>query len=200
MGHNQARYRLADYVDIWCPTVNEYNLFRTFYDERRAGGDQVWPYIHSHCYVGAEDYRLSGYFWWLYFQGVNGCTYYSTGPRGKHLQQPYGIRQESDMPIGDGNILYAAPGELWRSIRLVRIGDGIEDWELLHQMTQLTQTAADSGIISPALQNRIDQFRSRSQNFFQRPEALHLQPDQFNTMRTELIEIIEQLLADPGNP
>lgn len=198
MGWGEARYRLADYVDIWCPVVNEYLRFREFYRERLTAGDQVWPYIHYHCYVGAEDYRIRGYFWWLYFQGVNGCTYYSVGPRGKHRQKTYGIRQESDMPRGDGNILYAAPGELWRSIRLARIADGIEDWELLHQMAELSREAITAATITAELQQRVDQFHSRGERFFERPEGLNLQPQQFNAMRGELIEIIEQLRAVGG--
>lgn len=198
--HEAPRHILAEHIDIWCPTVEEYLHFRPFYRERLAAGDQVWPYIHFHALLNRDELALRTYFWWLYAEGLDGCCYYSVGPRGQQVARPYGIRQASDMPWGDGSILWGAPRELWRSVRLTRIGDGIEEWEKLTMLEALAAPLVTDGDAAPAIADEVARFRRAVDAAFAANGCCRLDLAGFDRLRQQLDGLIERLTGTAGPP
>jgi hypothetical protein len=189
----EPRTALADSVDIWCPTIQEYVHFREFYRKRRRAGDDVWPYVHHYALLNRGENELRAYFWWLFVEGLDGCCYYSVGPRGQHLPRPYGVRQQSDMPWGDGCILWAQPGELWRSVRLARIGDGIEDWERLRLFQELAAHAARSALVPRRGLRQIEAFRAELRTLCGPGGRLRRGSAEFAETRRRLDTLLERL-------
>ena len=71
------------------------------------------------------------------------------------------MRRSTDTFPGDGDLYYgqglgmAGTHGLWRSVRLYRIADGIEDREYFWLMNDLAKKAKDSGRLSAALERRV---------------------------------------------
>jgi hypothetical protein len=130
--------------------------------------------------------------------GLEGVSYWSLGPRGEFEHAPHGIIRRDDVRQGDGTLYY--PGTegtsvrgLWRSTRLHRIRDGIEDREYFRVLDSASVRAEADGRLTPELAARVEAVR-RS------PEALtfgfsnHVHdPDRIEKHRRAIAELILDL-------
>lgn len=143
---------LKGYVDIWCP------LTANFVAEDAAqyikDGDQVWWYVccvPTHPYANwfvdypATDARLLFWMTWKYH--VTGVLYYAINNWESNRKQakrwpegPWNTFTFDDYN-GDGQLIYPGPNGPLSSIRLECIRDGIEDYECLYLLDELTTRA-----------------------------------------------------------
>jgi hypothetical protein len=147
---------LEDCVDIWCPPVHEYNIsiVRRLQDK----GKIVWaypclfpkiPYFNFMIQNQPQDLRL--YYWKTYYDGINGCLYWSTDWY-HYNHGGYGYNG-----FGDGILIYELNRDRWApSIRLQSIRDGIEDLEYFYIFE--SQFKAPSNSEYHAFQNSLSEF------------------------------------------
>jgi hypothetical protein len=131
---------LAGSIDIWVPTWNRLTHAREFYQARQARGEEVWFYTmgrpleypptavrlwHWANYAsGTTGYLHWGYNWWVRTRDPNA---------GKWTLSP-----------GDEWIVYPQPGGVQDSIRHEAMLEGIQDYELLRQLSRRDPAAADA--------------------------------------------------------
>ena len=157
---------LAPVGDVWAPEL-------ALYDERaaeiaRQAGEEVWWYIYvapPHPYPNwfveypALEARL---LWWMTYQrGIEGFLYYYLN-RWPKQHAPLNLERADnrtdwdpasfETANGDGCLMYPGPEGPISTIRLANIRDGIEDFELLHQLTERT---GDGGAAARMLCNRL---------------------------------------------
>lgn len=138
---------LAGAVDIWCPTVDEYQRHRDFFEERGKQGDQCWvytcltpagPWVNRlldmerlrQVYIGwgAARFGTTGYLHW-------GLNRFVTDPFKQSVtDHPAAPNSNNQLPAGDTHILYPGPGRPWSSTRFEAQRIGLEDRELLRQL------------------------------------------------------------------
>lgn len=141
--------KLEGHVDIWVPQMNYLNDDMTFYKERQNKGDEVWYYTclapkgeYANRFVEQPliktrllhwvnfKYGIPGYLHW-------GFNHWSSGSGISITGDPYDdasgliLSSGNVLPGGDSWISYPAKGEIYPSIRLESMRDGIVDYELL---------------------------------------------------------------------
>jgi len=140
-------------ADIWCPDTRYVPPAMAFWKKRMAAGEEVWPYIHEFTWHGSDLPAARLFFWMLERHGFQGTCYFAI-KRARFKPAWHGVIRHSDTWPGDGD-LYYDPGSpeanvhgLWRSARLYRIGDGIEDREYFRMMNRLAAGARAAGRLS----------------------------------------------------
>jgi len=138
---------LAGAVDIWCPTVDQYQRHRDFFERRRKQGDRCWvytcltptgPWVNRlidmerlrPVYIGwgAACFGTTGYLHW-------GLNRFVTDPfQQSVVDHPAAPHSNNQLPAGDTHILYPGPGCPWSSTRFEAQRIGLEDRELLRQL------------------------------------------------------------------
>ena len=147
-------------ADIWCQDSRYMPLAMDFYRQRMDEGEEVWPYIHDFTWHGADPAALRLFFWMLEKHGFGGACYFCI-KRATFKPAWYGVERHSDTWPGDGDLYYdpgvpsANVNGVWRSARLYRIGDGIEDRELFRLMRSLAAEARGQGRLSGELARRV---------------------------------------------
>ena len=147
-------------ADIWCQDSRYMPLAMDFYRERMAEGEEVWPYIHDFTWHGPDPAALRLFFWMLEQHGFGGACYFCI-KRATFKPAWHGVERHTDTWPGDGDLYYdpglppANVNGLWRSARLYRIGDGIEDRELFRLMNSLAERARERGKLSADLARRV---------------------------------------------
>lgn len=141
--------RLEGHVDIWVPQMNYLNDDMAFYKERQNKGDEVWYYTclapkgeYANRFVEQPliktrllhwvnfKYGIPGYLHW-------GFNHWSSGSGISITGDPYDdasgliLSSGNVLPGGDSWISYPAKDEIYPSIRLESMRDGIVDYELL---------------------------------------------------------------------
>lgn len=150
--------------DIWVPTTYQLDDY-TPIKRRAMAGDHVFAYVclgpgkpYSNFFVDfpAMDCRIL--FWEYYRSGLSGILYYALN---LYILDPAFGKPDAprwpDAPWhtvtftnGDGYLIYPGPdGKPWSSIRLEVIRNGIEDFDYLKLLEELTNRAA----LNPALCN-----------------------------------------------
>jgi hypothetical protein len=139
---------LTGAVDIWCPTVAEYQRHRDFYEQRRGQGNQCWvytcltptgPWVNRlldmerlrPVYIGwgAARFGTTGFLHW-------GLNRYQVDPfQQSVVDHPDAPNTNNQLPAGDTHVLYPGPGQPWSSTRFEAHRIGLEDYELLRQLT-----------------------------------------------------------------
>ena len=138
---------LVGAVNIWCPTVDEFQRHRDFFDERRKQGDQCWvytcltpggPWVNRFIdmerlrpvYIGwgAARFGTTGFLHW----GLN--RFVADPFKQSVVDHPAAPGTNNQLPAGDTHILYPGPGQPWSSTRFEAQRIGIEDRELLCQL------------------------------------------------------------------
>ena len=140
-------------ADIWCPDTRYVPPAMAFWKKRMAAGEEVWPYIHEFTWHGSDLPAARLFFWMLERHGFQGTCYFAI-KRARFKPAWHGVIRHTDTWPGDGD-LYYDPGSpeanvrgLWRSTRLYRIGDGIEDREYFRMMNRLAARARATGKLS----------------------------------------------------
>lgn len=136
----------AGAVDIWCPTVKNFQKLRDDLERHRACGDQLWVYT---CCVpggpwinrlldqellrpvllgwGLVRFDLHGYLHW-------GLNVYHTRHPGLPFEQSTIKEGNLTFPAGDTHIVYPGADGPWSSLRFEAHREGFEDAELLRQL------------------------------------------------------------------
>lgn len=138
---------LVGAINIWCPTVDEYQHQRDFFEQRRKQGDQCWvytcltpagPWVNRlldmerlrPVYIGwgAARFGTTGFLHW-------GLNRFAADPFMQSVvDHPAAPRSNNQLPAGDTHILYPGPGQPWSSTRFEAQRIGLEDRELLRQL------------------------------------------------------------------
>jgi hypothetical protein len=141
---------LAAVVDVWVPAMALYDEQAA--DLARHAGEEIWWYIYvapPHPFANwfveypALEARL---LWWMTYQrGVNGFLYYYLN-RWPNQVAPMSLDAAHNLTAwdpasfgtanGDGCLFYAGPAGPITTIRFESIRDGIEEFELLHMLTE----------------------------------------------------------------
>ena len=148
---------LENVLDIWVPQLNFFQSGYNFYKERQAAGDQVWFYT---CLGPQEEfanrfieqpliktrlihwlnfkYNSNGYLHWGFnkWNSKSDCK----NPLGETTK--INIEVGNVLPGGDAWIVYPKDGELFGSIRLEAMRDGITDYTLLQMYAKKDPQAA----------------------------------------------------------
>lgn len=135
-------------VDIWIPKNNYFDEHRDKFERIRGNGEMLWFY--TCCYPGGKylnrlwdmplirtrllhwgnyRYDLRGYLHW----GFNWCD----------LDKDPFNQTDILFPPGDTHISYPAGAEVWGSMRLEAMRAGVEDYELLLQLSRVDKGRAD---------------------------------------------------------
>lgn len=138
---------LVGAVNIWCPTVDEYQHRREFYEKRQQQGDQCWvytcltptgPWLNRlidmerlrQVYIGwgAARFGTTGFLHW----GLN--RFVADPFKQSVVDHPAAPGSNNQLPAGDTHVLYPGPGRPWSSTRFEAQRIGLEDRELLRQL------------------------------------------------------------------
>ena len=191
-------------ADIWCPSSRYLGRALDFYLDRQGRGESIWPYIHDHLFHQSDPAGARMFFWMLERYGFEGVCYWCVGPRGRFEHTDFGIIRRDGVRQGDGSLYYPGTEEinvqgLWRSARLHRIRDGIEDREYFFLMNELADRAEQSGDLDARLKKKIAEVnRAPHQLTFSVGNFLHV-PDKVDHVRRQIAGIIEDLRQIPGS-
>ncbi|GGZ24993.1 hypothetical protein GCM10007049_16810 [Echinicola pacifica] len=143
--------RLAGVIDIWVPQMNFLNEDMNFYKERQEQGEEAWFYTclspkgeYANRFIEQpliktrllhwvnHKYEIPGYLHW-------GFNFWGSGEGIVTAENPF--EDTSGMIVSSGNVLpggdcwisYPGKGEIYPSIRLEAMRDGIVDYELLQR-------------------------------------------------------------------
>ncbi len=141
---------LAGACDQYVPRLEIYEQGADFYKKRKAAGDSVWVYS---CCFPEEPWYLNKFIdqphayarmlhWACFAQGITGFLHWGFNYWNHSW---HGITPEARFK-GDGFIVYPDPerGTLALSARGIATRDGLQDWELLHQLAAKSPAAADA--------------------------------------------------------
>lgn len=146
--------KLEGKIDIWVPQMNFLNEDLAFYKEQQVQGNEAWYYTclapkgeYANRFVEQplmktrllhwvnHKYGIPGYLHWgfNYWSSKGGITV-----SGDPYSDASGLIGSSGnvLPGGDCWISYPAKGEIYPSIRLEAMRDGIVDYELLKMYTE----------------------------------------------------------------
>lgn len=162
-----ARESIVGSVDYWCPTPDEYERYRPFFDERVKAGDRVMVYtclnpVGNYCnrlldmerirtvYLGwgpAKYENICGFLHW----GGNYCekmdAYYFMLPT-NHVSEYTPFVRPTVLPAGDNIIIYPGKKGPIPSVRLEAQRIGFEDLALLNRLKAKNRPLADEIIES----------------------------------------------------
>lgn len=154
-------------TDIWCPSLRYIALAKDFYNERQKQGEKVWPYIHDFTWHPLDTAACRMYFWMLRKNGFDGVCYFSV-KRARFEDDWFGVKRYTDTWPGDGDLYYDAGlpkvsvNGMWRSARLYRIGDGLEDIEYFHLLDEAVTKVRARKQLNDSLAQRIAVLKKRS--------------------------------------
>lgn len=141
--------KLEGHVDIWVPQMNYLNEDINFYKEQQNKSDEVWYYTclapkgeYANRFVEQPLIKTRLLHWVNYKYGIPGYlhwgfNHWSSGSGISITGDPYDdasgliLSSGNVLPGGDSWIAYPAEGEIYPSIRLESMRDGIVDYELL---------------------------------------------------------------------
>lgn len=169
-GTDVERYRrLIGTADIWAQSGKSTGGLTDFFAERMKEGEEVWPYIHEHLMLHVDPLATRLFFWGLQARGYQGATLWSVGPSGKFEHEWFGVTSREHWRAGDGTLWFPGSPDyqrfstegLWRSARLYRLLDGLEDREYFWLMNDLADEARRRGVLSRPLQQRVEAANGR---------------------------------------
>ena len=157
--------RAVGIADIWCQSVTFMPVTMDFYRERMAQGEEVWPYIHPYLALNTDPAAGRLFFWMLEQHGLGGACYFAV-LRARFQPAWHGVQCHTDTFVGDGDLYCkgapdTAPNHgLWRTARLYRVGDGLEDREYFWRMNDIVRRAEAQGRLSGQTRERIARIRA----------------------------------------
>ena len=139
--------KLVGAIDCWCPQVQEYQKHRSFFEERKRAGDEVWvytclvpggPWLNRlldqerlrPVYLGwsLARYDLDGFLHW-------GLNHYRGGVDPfEQSVVPHGAGPPNFLPAGDSHVVYPGARGPLSGVRFEAHRIGMEDAELLARL------------------------------------------------------------------
>lgn len=133
-------------VDIWGPVFSTYERNREWFQERRREGDQVWWYfVGWGINMDQSPLKARVFPWLTWNEGLEGVMQWC-GNRYWHPGQTIDDWNGRSYQThnGVGNYVYPGPnGEMYPSIRLEHIRDGMEDYEYLRLLETIIDKVAE---------------------------------------------------------
>jgi hypothetical protein len=170
MDATSDRDTLAGAVDVWCPTIDDFQKNESFFRGRERHGEKVLVYT---CLIpggqwlnrlldqerlrqvyfgwGAAAYNTAGYLHW----GLN--QYQGVDPFQQsvvHHPSPQAT-PENFLPAGDTHIVYPGPAGPLSSTRFEAMRIGVEDYELL-QILKAKESGNVGGVIRQVFRDYTD--------------------------------------------
>ncbi len=204
----RALGKIAGLPDIWTPGLTwarketlEFFLWRV------SAGDKVWPYIHDSLYHITDVAAGRMFFWLLQKWGLDGCTYWCLGPRGRYRPSWFGIIRRDTVWSGDGGLLYPANiksdwgneggsgsvDKYWISLRLYRIRDGIEDREYFWLLNDLAEKLRREGRLTNDVRQKVEKLNNMpSLVTFGMGNFIH-DAERINQIRKQIADVIVEI-------
>ena len=199
---------LDDVVDVWAPNTGRYR--REEFQAQQAKGDQVWWYVC--CGPGKPfanlmiewpgiDHRLWPWQSWKF--GVTGLLYWGLAVWNDNLQgearwpevpwNPATWRNEAGAAhTGDGQLLYPGQDLLpLSSVRLENLRDGIEDYEYLWVLRDLTEKLKRAGSNTP-LVSKAEETLAISDDLVADLTHFTQEPQKLRKARAQVAELIQK--------
>ncbi|MBN2651613.1 MAG: DUF4091 domain-containing protein [Spirochaetales bacterium] len=171
----KSRESVVGAVDMWCPTLDQYQLNKGFFDARKEAGDDVWVYScldpggqWLNRLLDQEHLRqvyipwlcalfdLDGFLHW-------GGNFYKAGTDPYNLSvRPFfdaggPAAERNQLPAGDSHIFYPSENGPNSSLRFEAHREGFEDYLVLKELQK-----RDSKIAKFWIQYLVTSFRSYS--------------------------------------
>ena len=158
-GHDYAFSELAGSADTTIlGAANCYDVHRHTELARAAGLGVWWYYVASHYYIPGRGLEVRQVFWRHWKYRVPGQLHWGASYWGDGNIAGQGGARWPEIPwdsrcsrAGDGYLVYPAPDgtEMWPSVRLELLRDGVEDYEYFHLLRTLLETApADEELLT----------------------------------------------------
>ena len=196
--------RIVGIADIWAQSFK--NIARPewieFFKRRIALGEEVWPYIHYYVMLNTDAAAPRLFFWAIQKHGYHGATLWSAGPRDgiKRSYSWFGLVVKQHEKPGDGDLYWPATEEnssmktgVWRTARLYRMGDGLEDREYFWTMNDLAQQARQQDRLTAQMSRRIDELNARPADLVHGFVNFTNDMREIDQTRRELAEVIVEL-------
>lgn len=152
MHHTVKAYpeEFREVVDIWGPTFSVYEQNREWFQERRREGDQVWWYfVGWGLNMDQLPLKARVFPWLTWNENLDGVMQWCLNRywhKGQAIDNWDGRSYQTHN--GVGNYVYPGPdGEIYPSMRLEHMRDGMEDYEYLKLLKLLISLVEDQGIV-----------------------------------------------------
>ena len=153
-GHDYAFSELAGSADTTIlGAANCYDVHRHTELARAAGLGVWWYYVASQYYNPGRGLEVRQVFWRHWKYQVPGQLHWGASYWGDGNIAGEGGAKWPDVAwdtrcsrAGDGYLVYPAPGgtEMWPSVRLELLRDGVEDYEYFHLLRSLIEAAGET--------------------------------------------------------
>lgn len=156
----KGRNSLVGAIDIWCPTVDQYELNRNFFLERQELNEEVWVYTcldpggaWLNRLLDQERLRQVWFGWVASQMGVTGYlhwgfNYYRIDPWTQSVIPFHSAggpkTSNNQLPAGDSHIVFPYKDGFIPGVRLESMRIGMEDYILLQMLRQKNPTLTDS--------------------------------------------------------
>ncbi len=150
--------KITGALDIWCPQVQDYQMYKEFYDKRLLNGDTLWAYVcclpggkYLNRFLDHELLRPLLLGWGCAANNIQGFLHYGWNyyPADCDSLEVTTLNWGSaDLPPGDSHIIYSDKenGEPWGSMRLEAHRAGMEAWEAIKILQNKAPGKAESVI------------------------------------------------------
>ena len=139
--------QLENSISIWVPQLDFFHIDHEFYNQRREQGDEIWFYTclspkgeYANRFIDQPLIKTRLLHWINFKYNASGYLHWGLN-HWNHSRDPYnetsGIILESGniMPAGDAWIIYPGERQVYPSLRLEAMRDGIVDYELLRMLS-----------------------------------------------------------------
>jgi hypothetical protein len=133
-------------IDGWGLTARDFDqqAYLDFARDRQKEGEKIYWYIHPYCDLNADPALTRSFFWNMARCNIDGCLYYSinyfwgknTKRNGDDFQIDSGT---TGYQLGDGHLVWPGPDNIYGSLRLASIRDGLEDYESYRLLGRLAR-------------------------------------------------------------
>lgn len=196
---------LKGYVDVWVPVTSNWN--QDVAEQYVKDGDEVWWYVcvnphhpYANFFIDYPTIDSRVIFWQCWKYDIPGFLYYAINlwENNRSLKSKAGeahpLRDWDPLTIdtanGDGLLVYPGPeGRFLSSMRLEAIRDGIEDWECLNILEQITNLA-EYGVKDTKLVVDKKPFKPRNL-------ALVAEARKLLAVRSEVVKSVTEYTFDP---
>lgn len=156
----KSRQKIVGSLDIWCPTLDQYQLYRSFFLERQEAGEDVWvyscldpggPWLNRlldqerlrQVYIAwaASKFEIDGFLHWGLNQYVRNTDPFKQSVRPFFGTEGVAMNSKNQLPAGDSHIVYPGKNGPLSSTRLEAHRIGVEDYDLLELLKEINPKA-----------------------------------------------------------
>lgn len=163
VGYNSSRMpeNVRDAVDIWCPLTSNFKPEFIAERKRKHPDNESWAYVcvspknRYNLFVDHEAFTHRALLWWCRSRQMQGLLYWGVCVWDRAAAAcragkvwPEAVWEANQFPDanGDGYLLYPdrKNGEIYRSIRLAVLRDGLEDMEYFLMLDEMRKRVGNS--------------------------------------------------------